>query len=70
LAGLIKTKVRYLTLQFEDPDSKISGITSFKLENKDLLESVLVALAEKTGMTKRGDIYVKKKADESSKATP
>jgi hypothetical protein len=30
----------------------------------------LVALAEKTGMTKRGDIYVKKKADESSKATP
>lgn len=70
LAGLIKTKVRYLTVQFEDPDSKVSGITSFKLENKEVLEAVLVALAEKTGMTKRGDIYVKKKADESSKATP
>jgi hypothetical protein len=69
-AGFIKTKVRYLTIQFEDPDSKVSGITSFKLENKDVLESVLVALAEKTGMTRRGDIYVKKKADESSKATP
>ena len=69
-AGFIKTKVRYLTLQFEDPDSKVSGITSFRLENKDVLESVLEALAEKTGMTKRGDIYVKKKADESSKATP
>jgi hypothetical protein len=70
LAGLIKTKVRYLTLQFEDPDSRVSGITSFKLENKDVIESVLVALAEKTGMTKRGDIYVKKKTDEASKALP
>ena len=70
LAGLIKTKVRYLTVQFEDPDSRVSGITSFKLENKDVIESVLVALAEKTGMTKRGDIYVKKKTDEASKATP
>ena len=69
-AGFIKTKVRYLTVQFEDPDSKVSGITSFKLENKELLESVLAALAEKTGMTKRGDIYVKKKPDESSKAMP
>jgi hypothetical protein len=69
-AGFIKTKVRYLTLQFEDPDSKVSGCTSFKLENRDVLESVLVALAEKAGMTRRGDIYVKKKADESSKTTP
>ena len=69
-AGFIRTKVRYLTVQFEDPDSKVSGVTSFKLENKDVLESVLVALAEKTGMTKRGDIYVKKKTDEASKTTP
>lgn len=69
-AGLIKTKVRYLTVQFEDPDSKVSGITSFKLENKDVLEAAVVALAEKTGMTKRGDIYVKKKTDEASKTTP
>jgi hypothetical protein len=67
-AGFIKTKVRYLTLQFEDPDSKVSGVTSFKLEDKDVLESVLVTLAEKTGMTRRGDIYVKKK--DEAKATP
>jgi len=67
-AGFIKTKVRYLTLQYEDPDSKVSGITSFKLDNKELLESVVATLAEKTGMTKRGDIYVKKK--DEAKATP
>jgi hypothetical protein len=62
--------VRYLTLQYSDPDSKISGITSFKISDGDLLESVLVTLAEKTNMTLRGDVYVKKKPEVSSKATP
>jgi hypothetical protein len=60
-AHFIKTKVRYLTLQYNDPDSQQAGITSFKLDNKEILESVLVTLAEKSGMTLRGDVYVKKK---------
>ena len=60
-AHFIKTKVRYLTVQYSDPDSNQSGITSFKLENKEILNSFLASLAEKTGMTQRGDIYVKKK---------
>ena len=69
-ARFIKTKVRYLTLQYYDPDSKVNGVTSFKLENKEILQSVLVALAEKSNMTLRGDVYVKKKPEDSSKATP
>lgn len=68
-AHFIKKKVRYLTLQYNDPDSRVSGITSFKLENREVLESVLAALAQKTGMTLRGDVYVKKR-DDSSKLTP
>src|SRR4030095_6226287 len=68
-AKFIKTKVRYLTLQYSDPDSRVNGITSFRLENKELIESVLVTLAAKTGMTLRGDIYVKKR-DDSSKVNP
>jgi hypothetical protein len=60
-AHFIKKKVRYLTLQYKDPDSQQAGVTSFKLENKEILNSVLVTLAEKSGMTARGDIYVKKK---------
>lgn len=67
-AHFIRKKVRYLTLQYSDPDSRVSGITSFKLENKEVLASVLAALAEKTGMTLRGDVYVKKRND-SSKLT-
>ena len=66
-ARFIKTKVRYLTLQYHDPDSKVTGVTSFRLENKELLASVLAALGEKAGMTQRGDIYVKKKADDPTK---
>jgi hypothetical protein len=60
-ASLIKTKVRYLTLQYSDPDSNVSGVTSFRLENKDLLDSVLNTLAGKAGLTPRGDIFVRKK---------
>lgn len=59
-AHFIKTKVRYLTVQYSDQDTRINGITSFRLQNKEVLASVLAALAEKTGMTQRGDIYVKK----------
>jgi hypothetical protein len=66
-AHFIKTKVRYLTLQYSDPDTKMNGVTSFKLENKDILNSVLVALAEKTGMVQRGDIYVRKKESDQTK---
>jgi len=60
-AQFIKTKVRYLTVQFSDLDTRVSGITSFRLENQETIESVLAALAEKSGMTLRGDIYVKKR---------
>jgi hypothetical protein len=60
-ALLIKKKYRYLTLQFNDPDSNATGITSFKMENKEILASVLYTLAEKARMTQRGDIFIRRK---------
>src|SRR5687768_5559492 len=60
-AQFIRKKVRYLTLQYNDPDSGVNGITSFKLENKEVLAHVLATLAQKTGMTQRGEVYVKKR---------
>jgi hypothetical protein len=65
-AHFIKTKVRYLTLNFNDPDTHVSGITSFRMENKEILASVLQTLAEKTGMFARGDGYIKKKPTDSN----
>ena len=64
-AHFIRKKVRYLTLQYSDPDSRVNGITSFKLENKEVLAQVLATLAKKSGMQQRGDIYVKKREDPS-----
>jgi|SRR6185295_8247997 len=69
--GMIKTKVRYLTLQYSDPDTRVAGVTSFKLENKDLVDSVVYALANKAGLVPRGEVYVRKVADtEAKKTTP
>jgi hypothetical protein len=59
-ANYIKTKVRYLTLQYSDPDSKVAGVTSFKLDTKDMLDSVLYTLAKKSGLTQRGEVFVRK----------
>ena len=69
--GMIKTKVRYLTLQYSDPDTRVSGVTSFRLENKDMVDSAVFTLANKAGMVPRGEVYVKKRDDaEAKKTTP
>ncbi len=58
LAGLIKQKRRYLVLHFDDPDIEAAkGILNFKLENKELLDSVLRSLAAKAELTQRGDAF-------------
>lgn len=57
LAGLIKEKRRYMMLQFNDPDADARGVVSFKIENKELLESVIRSLGEKAKLTQRGDAY-------------
>jgi hypothetical protein len=70
-AHFIKTKVRYLTLQYSDPDTRVAGITSFRLDNKDLVESAVFTLANKAGLVPRGEIYVRKRDDaEAKKTTP
>jgi hypothetical protein len=57
LGGLIKEKKRYLMLQFDDPDVDARGLVNFKIENKDLLESIIQTLGQKANMTPRGDAY-------------
>lgn len=56
-AAFIKKKYDYLTLQYSDPDTKVAGITSFKLENKEVLASVLSALAGKANLTQHGQVF-------------
>lgn len=58
LAGLIKEKRRYMILHFDDPDVEAAkGVLNFKLEDKELLDSVIQSLAGKAKLTQRGDAY-------------
>jgi hypothetical protein len=66
LGLLSRKKLRYLIMQFSDVDTRNSGVTSFKLENKELLASVLNTLAEKAGLEPRGEGFVRKKEQQTS----
>ncbi|HYO90050.1 MAG TPA: hypothetical protein VEQ40_00360 [Pyrinomonadaceae bacterium] len=68
-ALLIKKKFRYLTLQYNDPDTQMNGVTSFKMENEDILASALYTLAQKASLKPRGDVYVKQRKDTVSTTT-
>jgi hypothetical protein len=59
LAGLIKEKRRYIVLQYDDPDVDAKGTTSFRLENKDVLDSVIAAVGTKAKLRQRGDAYIR-----------
>ena len=58
-ALLIRKKYRYLTMQFNDPDTQVSGVTSFKMDNKEILASMLEAVARKAELSPRGEAYVR-----------
>lgn len=70
LGGFIKEKRRYLVVNFDDPDiENARGLTNFKVATKELLDSVIIALAEKANLKQRGDAYYrpsKKKPEEAS----
>ena len=61
-ALFIKKKYRYVTLQFQDADTRVSGVTSFKVDNKEILASVVNTLATKAGLVQRGEVFVRKSA--------
>jgi hypothetical protein len=61
LAGLMRAKKRYLVINYDDPDVDAKGIANFKLENKELLASVIDTLGKKAEMSPRGDAFYRPK---------
>jgi len=57
--GFIKTKNQYVTLQFYDPDSHAGGVTSFRVENREICAAIVNTLGEKAGLVQRGGIFVR-----------
>jgi hypothetical protein len=46
-------------MQFSDPDTQVHGVTSFKIDSKEMLTSILEAVARKAELTPRGEAYVR-----------
>ena len=61
LGGLIREKRRYLVVNFDDPDVDAKGLVNFKLDNKELLDSVINTLGKKAEMSQRGDAFYRPK---------
>lgn len=70
LPGLLfKSKSRYLVVRFGDPDVNTEGVTSFKLQSKEMLASVVHTLAQKADLTQRGEAYIRPR-NAQSKSRP
>lgn len=67
-ALFIKKKYQYFTLQYDDQTTRVSGITSFKVENKETLATVVATLASKAGLTQRGEIFVRERPENARRA--
>ena len=59
LGLLMREKQRYLVVQYDDPDTDVQGVTSFKLDNKQILASAVHTLANKAELKQRGEGYVR-----------
>ena len=57
--AFIKTKNQYVTMQFYDPDTHIGGVTSFRVENKEICAAIVKRLAEKAELVQHGDVFVR-----------
>ncbi len=70
LVGLLmREKQRFLVIQYDDPDTDVQGVTSFKLDNKQILASAVHTLAGKADLKQRGEGYVRDR-DKAATTTP
>jgi len=58
-ALLAKRKFRFMNLQYNDRDTRMAGVTSFKIDGKELLESFVTSLAGQAGLSARGEGFVR-----------
>ena len=66
--GFIKEKRRYLVINFDDPDVDVKGLVNFKVETKELLDSVIYTLGQKAAMKQRGDAFYREKKNSAAAA--
>ncbi len=52
-----------MVIHFDDQEIGVSGATSFKIEDQDLLDSALLRLAKEADLKQRGDAYYRPKEE-------
>ena len=67
-AMLLKKKFEYLTIQFEDPETYLKGVTQFKLKDQEIIASMAYALAQRAGLVQQGQIYTRRRVAEPASA--
>ncbi|GIU81062.1 MAG: hypothetical protein D6687_00425 [Acidobacteria bacterium] len=63
LGSFIREERRYMVIHFDDQEIGVSGATSFKIEDQDLLDSALLRLAKEADLKQRGDAYYRPKEE-------
>ena len=58
---LLKKKFEYLTIEFEDPETYLKGLTQFKLKDRQIIDSVAYALAQRAGLIQQGQVYTRRR---------
>jgi hypothetical protein len=61
IGGFIKERRRYLVIHFDDPDVEAKGLVNFRIDDRDLLDSVIAALGAKAELKQRGDGFIRPK---------
>lgn len=69
-ALLVKNKTRYMVIQYLDPDTGTTGLTSFKLDSKEVLHSFIHSLGQRAQMLQRGDAYIRRKQNAAGATNP
>ena len=65
---LLKKQFEYLTIQFEDPETYLKGVTQFKLKDQEIIAQVAYALAQRAGLVQQGQIYTRRRVNEPASA--
>ena len=67
IAGVfMKNKIRYMVINFDDPEVSAKGTVNFKFDNQEMLNSAIQTLGNKAEMQQRGDAFYRPKKTPTS----
>lgn len=62
VAGIfMKNKIRYMIVNFDDPEVSAKGTVNFKFDTQEMLNSAIQTLGNKAEMQQRGDAFYRPK---------